>query len=309
MSGQSIRNHFLRWLIGSPPETVGLYWGEYGTCAVYQPAMGQQYVVYEPAMPISELPIWEAAVSRLELMSGLSRRQMCLSVALDANDVFQRTMTVPNGLSDEQLDQVAIVEAVANLPVPPEEICLDSLRDKTANAPNEIVNLAFCRRETMDAILAAAEEVGVPAWIVDRDVQAIHDALQADCTVRGVELRYPFAILLTELHPRLLICLSALSIEVYPIGLHQTSLGAEIANCWTRCSLSRPVNLERLGQIVIVGDAPEVDTPGFKDLMDQTGAKIILPPDWQSENAPFSEPMPPSEILLVAQGMSRRNLL
>lgn len=306
---QSIRNRFLRWLVGKPPETVGLYWGEYGTCAVYQPMMGQQYVVYEAATPMSELPVWEAAISRLELMCGLTREHMCLAVALDANDVFQRTMTVPTGLSDEQLDQVAIVEAVANLPVPPEEICLDFLREKTADEPNERVSLAFCRRETMDAILAAAEEVAVPVWVVDRDVQAIHDALQADCATRGVELHYPFAILLTEVRPRLLICLNALSIEVYPIGSHQTSLGTEIANCWTRCSLSRPVKLECLTQIVIVGDAPEIDTPGFKDLVGQTGARIIRPQDWASGNVLLSEPTPPSEILLIASGMSRRKLL
>lgn len=303
-----MHNRLLRWLVGSAPEVVGIYWGDRGTCAVYETEHGQRFVAYDAAIQQTDSSAWETAMRRLEVISGISRRDMCLSIALNADDVFLRSMTVPQGLSDAQLGQVAIVEAVANLPVPPEEICLDFVRSNAAQGADEMVSLAFCRREKMDELLACAEEIGVSAWIVDRDVQAIHDAIQAWWPEKNGELHYPFAVFLTDVSPRLLICLDPVAIEVYPIGSYATTLSEEITSCWTRCSMSRALPVAKLTRIVVVGDALNTMTDGLTELTEGTGIEVTHYQDARQAEAVVNDPVPPSETLLIAMGMAQRKL-
>ena len=302
-----MRNGLFRWLAGIPPKTVGVYCGDRGTCIAY-PSASEVLVVYDPAPETAEIPVLESVIMRLEAATGQSRRQMCLSIALNSDDVFLRTMAVPQGLSDEQLGQVAIVEAVSNLPVPPEEICLDFMREAACSNSSEQVALAFCRREKIDRLLALSEDVSVPAWFVDRDIQAIHDAIQFEWPAERGLLLYPFAILLTDILPRLLICLSPVSIEVYPIGLHETALSDEITNCWTRCRLSRAIDTEQLTRIFVVGDAFNPDSSGLPELVERTGAEITHYPVGAIGKRCLGEVDPPPEIYLTALGMARRKL-
>lgn len=304
-----MHNRLVGWLIGAPPKMVGVYWGDHGSCFIYRPTVGDPLVAYEPASKTADAPIWESTLTRLEAISGVSRRNISLAIALSADDVFLRSMTVPLGLSDAQLDQIAIVEAVANLPVPPEEICLDFVREGPVDTNNEQVNLAFCRRERMDEILACAEEVSVPAWVVDRDVQAIHDAINAELADANVTLAYPFGVLLTDLSPRLLICLSASRIETYPIRLDQSSLDDEISNCWVRCRLSLSLATEQLSQIVVVGDLLETALGVLEGIAEKTGAEMVRYSPRHIDKSSLMGTQPPSpEVFLVALGMAFRRL-
>jgi DNA-binding Lrp family transcriptional regulator len=239
---------------------------------------------------------------------------MALAIALDADDVFLRTITVPEGLDDAQLEQVAIVEAVSNLPVPPEEICLDFTR-VTSDDHDELIGIAFCRRERIDEILACAEEVNIPVHVVDRDVQAIHDAIADKALSEDVVIKYPFCIVLTEVSPRIIICLGPTDFEVYPIRMplndiedSYTSLLTQVGNCWTRCRMSRSIIPDALERLFMVGNvASKVKWPPINPEASVSKQMDILIMNESVEIAPANS-FVPDEIVLIALGMSQRRL-
>jgi len=309
-----MHNRLNSWINGYARETIGGYWGRLGVCLVSRSQGLPPTVVYVPSGKDTESAGWGEAVLKLEALSGIKRAQMAFAMALDTDDVFLRTITVPEGLDERQLEQVAIVEAVSNLPVPPEEICLDFIRG-SSDGRDETVGIAFCRRERIDEILANAEEVNVPVHVIDRDVQAIHDAIENKALSENTDIKYPYGIVLTELSSRIVICLGPTEFEVYPVRIPTddiaelgVSLLTQLKHCWMRCKMSRPIDSEVLEQVLVIGDV----APRF---------------DWQSMNAETSSSKKidhllidqfvekdsandyaPDEIILIALGMSGRCL-
>lgn len=273
--------------------------------------------VYKPAAPDGDLSILASACEKLNVRAGTSGGAFELAMALDADDVFIRSIVVPTGLTDAQLEQVAIVEAVANVPVPPEEICLDFLRAATTVREREDrVALAFCRRERIDHLLAIAEGVPVKMGVVDRDVQAIHDAV---CVCVGADSsdeppRYPFALLLTSIKPRLVICLGPLNFEIYPIRMADDPLTLpgedvyqQIANCWTRCRMAHDLSAAALTVVWQIGESVEIgECQVMPEWGDSSMAIHPLPIEALKTWIHEGDVVPPDEVLLVAWGMSLR---
>ena len=311
-----MHNRFLRWLEGGKPLRLGAYWGSAGVCLVGQSAQTGTVCVYQP--PVSDpdqFPLG-TAIRKVQAIYGSVTAGVALAVAIDADDVFVRSLTVPAGLSDKQLAQVAIVEAVANLPVPPEEICLDFMRIGSApDAQNEIIRLAFCRRERIDVILADAESVSVSVAIVDRDVQAIHDAVIAFMNLPDAQEKtiYPFGMMLTELEPRLVICLDALTFEIYPIRLAsgsiteiQGDLRQQISHCWTRCRMSRSEEALQIAVLIVIGSGLPDDPVWLKDVASENARDVYRLSVDASKSLLPGEPVPPDEVFLIASGLTRR---
>lgn len=309
-----MRNRFVRWLKGEAPRMVGVYSGPLGVCLSSYSDEMVPMVVYQPETRDSELPLWEASLARLEILTGVGRRQMSLSVALPSDDVFLRTISAPSSLTDAQLEQVAIVEAVSNLPVPPEEICLDFTRELSGASSNQNVRMAFCRRERVDEIEANSEEVRVPVWVVDRDIQAIHDAVtHLGKPGNKLSSSYPFGILLTERSLRLVICLGETDLDAYPLrsseqgSLISENLPDQLANAWLRCRMSRVGLPERLTFLYITGKSTELD----QSLLSAIDAKLCPAAFFSAQETienQDDELMPPDEALLVALGMALRSL-
>ena len=314
-----MRNQFLRWLEGAPPQSVGMYWGDEGVCLVHQGTSGRRTCVYQPPSVDGEQSPLSIAIKKLKTYGNITSRDLSLAVAINADDVFIRSLVVPSGLSDAQLEQVAIVEAVANLPVPPEEICMDFMRtDQSESGQNENVRLAFCRRERIDDILAAAEGVPVSVSVVDRDVQALHDAVLGRALNSGMidAPDHPFAMLLTEITPRLVICLDALSFETYPIRIPVNptpelleDLRQQLSNCWMRCRMVRGDDSMALNRLICIGAALPVDGGWLHGLNGMENCEVFpcATMDLQSLIVP-GESNPPDEALLIAAGMCDRAL-
>ncbi len=327
-----MRNRFVRWLKGVAPQSIGAYWGEGGVCLMLQDAEGFRRCVYQPLSVDSVESAMAVAIERLWSYGNAVRHDYSLAVAMGADDVFVRTLTVPAGLSDAQIEQIATIEAVANLPVPPEEICLDFIRDDAAIVPavssalpsDETIRLAFCRRERIDEILATAEAIPLSVRVVDRDLQALHDAVMAlhATEAENHKINYPFALLLTELNPRFVICLDALSFETYPIKLPVNepgnvfdALGPQIVNCLTRCRMVRGDDALALKHIICVGanlsELPE-RSAWLQDLnagrVDNEPAISQLPMDDLRALVSADGLLPPDELLLIAAGMAGRQL-
>lgn len=313
-----MRNGFFRWLTGAAPQLLGVYWGVRGACLVLNKPDGGRYCVFQPPTVDGPNSTLSLALQRMEVLTGFSRRDIGLAVAVDADDVFFRSLQVSAGMSERQVAQVAIVEAVASLPVPPEEICLDFIRtDLVDGGAAEMISVAFCRREVIDEILAESEGIGANILVVDRDAQALHDATLAylDPEQSSRDAVYPFAMLLTESNPRVLICLNALTLETYPLrlpaspGADHSDLTQQIANCWTRCRMAHGANLPPLRCIVELGSSD----PGHGINPGQLGLEIppkvvVLPSGLQQAWDAVVDVAPPDEVMLIASGMAGRGL-
>lgn len=312
-----MRNQFIRWLRGDAPQQVGAYCGEAGVCLVHAKPGLQRSWIYQPPTTDGELPQLVAALQRLWASGGTTSRHISLAVAIGAEDVFTRSLTVPRGLSDAQLEQVATIEAVANLPVPPEEICLDFIRmEGDPESPDESVSLLFCRRERVDEILSVAESVQVQVSAIDRDAQAVHDALAPYLSRAEIfgAIGYPFGILLTELSPRFVIYLDALTFEIYPVCMSRPvidetleGLGQQLVSAWLRSRMIRGEDGLSLRLIVWVGEGFQEGCDWLSSVWPDGTPQICRAPMSALRALPEAgEVAPPDEIFLIAVGMAER---
>lgn len=308
-----MQNRLLEWVNGRKAVSIGTYWGGSGVCFAHRSSNGDAVLAYVPANRELNDLAWEEAILKLETRCGVKRNRMALAVALSADDVFVRTMAIQAGLDEVQLEQVAIVEAVASVPVPPEEICLDFLKGDEANLDG-IVRVAFCRRERIDAILANAEEVRIPVHVVDRDVQAIHDAVVERLQQGRLETIYPFGLLLTDITPRFVACIGPTDFEAYPIRLHQyldesavDTIANQLGNCWMRCKMARPKVHAEMSIIYVIGDlwGYELQAAFANNSMNVSVEKFTIERvvDVLTANDPV-----PDEVALIAAGMAGRVL-
>ena len=312
-----MRNWLIRWFRGSLPQTVGVYSGEAGICLVKADARLGYRCIYQPPIPEAEQPALQAAVQKLQVLADVEIRDLRLSVALEADEVFVRPLALPSGLSDEQVAQIAIVEAVANLPVPPEEICLDFIRANDMSDGDEMVRLAFCRRERVDEILAEAEAAACTVSVIDRDIQALHDALISahEMLEIGEKFDYPFGII-TQIKPRLLICLSPNTFETYPMRIVESTdvaafddLRQQVTNYWNRSCMLRADEKRQLSVVLFLGGN------GLEEAVISTApSPDVALPFWFVTKPGFQRFMvdddvaPPLEVRLIALGMAGRDL-
>lgn len=176
---------FSRWLLGVPPAIVG--GSRYGDaiCLVRIDHDAEDDVRIECAYEVLSAELAGNADSKdhvranalKSLLERLGNGPKRLALGVPAGDVFIKTIDVPAGLGDSELRQLSVVEAVANLPVPPEEVCADYLRMGPAlKSGQEQIRIAFCRRDLIDEMSLLAEDAGVQLAVIDRDSQALHDA-------------------------------------------------------------------------------------------------------------------------------------
>lgn len=226
-----MRRAFTRWLRGDPPAIVGAWLDQSGVCLVQvdgaADAPGLMRVIYEPcgqyadgAESLTETHGPARTNALRAAYEKLGSGAYALALGISSTDIFIKTIEIPLGLDDQQVDQLSVVEAVSNLPVPPEEICSDYLRRPVGAASgNEKVDVAFCRREVIDALSVLAEDAGIRLAIVDREIQAMHDAAQW-CYKKQLgkrEMQYPLGILVLADAAQFLICRSALDLTSYEL--------------------------------------------------------------------------------------------
>ena len=227
-----MRRAFIRWLSGDPPAIVGAWLDQSGVCLVVMDwstgSPSVAHVIYEPCGQFTARANDGAAFNSAEVSNALrcafeklGSGSFALALGIPSADIFIKTIEIPAGLDDQQIAQLSVVEAVSNLPVPPEEVCSDFLRRSIhAEAINEQVDLAFCRRDVVDALSVLAEDAGVRLAVIDRDIQAIHDAaLWSAAQQHGlVNVQYPLGVLMLEEGARLVIGRSALDLTSYELN-------------------------------------------------------------------------------------------
>lgn len=226
-----MRRAFTRWLSGDPPAIAGAWLDQSGVCLVVMdwsdgsPRLAQ--VIYEPGGQFAVRVNDEACFNSAEVTNALrcayeklGSGSYALALGIPSADIFIKTIEIPTGLDDLQIAQLSVVEAVSNLPVPPEEVCSDFLRRSLDTQSNhEQVDLAFCKRDVIDTLRLLAEDADIALAVVDRDIQAIHDAaLWCLAAQHGLaNVQYPLGLLLLGEDARLVIGRSALDLTSYEL--------------------------------------------------------------------------------------------
>jgi Type IV pilus assembly protein PilM len=260
-----MKHGFLRWLTGTPPATVGAWWNDSALCLVrindQAETQSRIHVAYDALIQAFQGGSGSFDVGRINVLKssldqvGLPPYQLALAVP--SADVFIQTIRVPAKLDDDALAQLAVVEAVSNLPVPPEEVCADFVRVKLdEKSGQEVVRIAFCRREIIDGLMFITDEAGVSLAQVDRDLQAFHDAI---CWLRenteGKTVAYPMVNLIMEQSPFVLVARDSLDLLHYPIDIENSDVTEQLRACTRRAGMS---DLQDVKELIVVR---EIDAP------------------------------------------------
>jgi len=137
---------------------------------------------------VAHLPpeaVIEKDVNQVEAVGALIRdlvarsktRVKRIAAAVSGSAVIIKTVTMPDGLSDEELEAQLAVEADQYIPYPLEEVAIDF--EVLAPAANNTVTvlLVACHQQTIDARVDALEIAGLTVGIMDVEVLAMGRAL------------------------------------------------------------------------------------------------------------------------------------
>lgn len=310
-----MRNAFLRWLLGVPPAIVGGGWHDDAICLVRieRGLDGKMQIdcVYD-VLPVDVRSVGDSQdVSRANTLKSLMERwgntPKRLALGIPAGDVFIKAIDVPSGLTEPELVQLSVVEAVANLPVPPEEVCADYLH--VASGVNhgqgteqrtgyEKIRIAFCRRDVVDELSLLAEDAGVQLAAIDRDIQALHDAALWLITVDGMMVRPSYPLLLLWATEPLILIIARDALDLTQYALKTTDLLEQFdASCRRAGITDAPDLLD-----VWVFQGPHVDENLMRTLASRLGAAHMLNP----QELLHINPMPPLIPLMTGLGMALR---
>jgi type IV pilus assembly protein PilM len=102
------------------------------------------------------------------------------AVAVAGPAVMTKTLSMPGGLTDDEMLAAIQVDAEQHIPYPLEEVNLDfEVLGPNEKEPDRVdVLLAACRQENVDSRIAALEIAGLKAKVVDIERYALENALQ-----------------------------------------------------------------------------------------------------------------------------------
>jgi len=127
---------------------------------------------------ISDVEAVGEAIKRALKRSGSRCKHAAAAVAGSA--VITKTISMPSNLSDDEMEQEIQNEADQYIPYPLEEVNLDfEVLGQSENDPDRVeVLLAASRSENVDIRVAAIEEAGLKARIMDVEAYAMENVFQ-----------------------------------------------------------------------------------------------------------------------------------
>ncbi len=149
---------------------------------------GDRYRVGSYAVsPLPAEAVVENNVNQVEvvgaLISGLVSRSKArvnrAVAAVAGSSVIVKTIAMPAGLSEQDLEAQLVVEADQYIPYSLEEVALDFEKLGPTDGRDDQINvlLAACRRETIESRVAALEVAGLTPAAIDVEVLAMERAM------------------------------------------------------------------------------------------------------------------------------------
>lgn len=117
------------------------------------------------------------AVARAVKKAGTRTKQAAVSVA--GSSVITKVISMPSGLSDDEMESQIQIEADQYIPFPLEEVAMDFevIGESTEGADRVDVLLAASRSEIVDNVVASIELGGLTAKVVDIEAFAIENTV------------------------------------------------------------------------------------------------------------------------------------
>jgi len=125
---------------------------------------------------ITEVEQVGRTVERCVKRSGTKSRYA--AVAVSASHVITKTITLPGGMREQDMEQQIELEADHYIPYPLEEVNLDFevIGPSEANANEDDVVIAACRKEIVDDYIAVVSRPGLEPKVIDVDAFAMEGA-------------------------------------------------------------------------------------------------------------------------------------
>ncbi len=121
---------------------------------------------------ISDLDATSQAIRRAVAHSQSSRKYAV--VAVSQTHVITRTLSLPAGFSEGEIEEQVMIEAAQQIPHPLDEIFLDfSVTGGARDGSDDQVLITACRREIVEDYAAVLELAGLTASVVDISLFAI----------------------------------------------------------------------------------------------------------------------------------------
>ena len=119
-----------------------------------------------------------AALRELHTQSRTKNKLVCAAVA--GSSVITKTLQMPAGLNDDDMETQLTLEADQYIPYPLDEVAIDfEVQGAAAGRANEVdVLLVACRRETIDARVDALELAELSPKVVDVEAYAMERAYE-----------------------------------------------------------------------------------------------------------------------------------
>ncbi len=126
---------------------------------------------------INDIEAVGEAVARAVKKSGTRTKQAAVCVA--GSSVITKVISMPAGLSDDEMESQIQVEADQYIPFPLEEVAMDfEVIGESQEGPDRVeVLLAASRTEVVDNVVASIELGGLTAKIVDIEAFAIENTI------------------------------------------------------------------------------------------------------------------------------------
>ena len=162
---------------------LGIDIGSAGVKVLEMSASGKGYRADRAGFePLPKNAIVEHGISDLDATSQAIRRAVAHSqssrkyavVAVSQTHVITRTLNLPAGLSEGEIEEQVMIEAAQQIPHPLDEIFLDfSVTGGARDGSDDQVLITACRREIVEDYAAVLELAGLTVSVVDISLFAI----------------------------------------------------------------------------------------------------------------------------------------
>ena len=133
--------------------------------------------------------VGEVATAIQSVMHQSRSRATEVVAAVSGSSVINKTIAMPAGLTDEEMETQIALEADQYIPYPLEEVALDfEVQGPTPGRDDQVdVLLAACRRETIDLRVEALELAGLTPKVIDVEAYSMERAYELIRPVAGVD--------------------------------------------------------------------------------------------------------------------------
>ena len=132
----------------------------------------------------------DAVASAIESVVRQSRTKATeVIAAVCGSSVINKTISMPAGLTDDEMETQIALEADQYIPYPLNEVALDfEVQGQTEGKEDQVdVLLAACRRETINARIGALEMAGLTPKVIDVEAYAMERAYELVRQQAGVD--------------------------------------------------------------------------------------------------------------------------